>query len=61
MFVEHAIGSLQRPMSDADLEAKFASLVAPVLGKSRGEALSQAAWSIGDARDLRELLKLARP
>ena len=59
VLVEHAIGSLQRPMSDSDLEAKFASLVAPVLGKSSSEALSKAAWSIGDARDLGELLKLA--
>ena len=37
VFVEHAIGSLQRPMSDADLDAKFESLVAPVLGKPRSK------------------------
>jgi len=61
VFVEHAIGSLQRPMSDADLEAKFESLVAPVLGKPRSTALSRAAWSMGEAGDLRELLRLATP
>ena len=25
-FVEHVVGSLERPMSDADLEAKFLGL-----------------------------------
>jgi 2-methylcitrate dehydratase PrpD len=61
VFVEHAIGSLQRPMSDADLDAKFESLVAPVLGKPRSKDLARAAWTVGDARDVRELLALARP
>src|SRR5882672_9145425 len=32
VFVEHAIGSLERPLSDADLEAKFHGLADPVLG-----------------------------
>jgi 2-methylcitrate dehydratase PrpD len=59
--VEHAIGSLKRPMRDADLDAKFESLVAPVLGKPRSDELSRAAWKVGEARDLRELLALARP
>ena len=61
VFVEHAIGSLQRPMSDADLDAKFASLVAPVLGDARAKALGRAAWSLGETDDLRDLIALARP
>ena len=32
--VDHAIGSLDRPMSDADLEAKFRGLCAPVLRRA---------------------------
>ena len=32
VFVEHAIGSLQRPMSDADLERKFHGLSDGILG-----------------------------
>jgi 2-methylcitrate dehydratase PrpD len=59
--VEHAIGSLERPMSDEDLDAKFESLVAPVLGKPRSDELSRAAWKVGEANDLRGLLALARP
>lgn len=31
MFVEHARGCLQRPLSDADLEAKFRNLAAAEL------------------------------
>jgi 2-methylcitrate dehydratase PrpD len=61
VFVEHAIGSLQRPMSDADLDAKFASLVAPVLGQDRTQALSRAAWALAKAPGLEALIALARP
>ena len=32
VFVEHAIGSLQNPMTDAQLEAKFHGLADAVLG-----------------------------
>lgn len=55
IFVEHAIGSLQRPMSDADLEAKFHALADPVVGVSRAQDLIEGVWklaqreSIGDA------------
>jgi len=61
VFVEHSIGSLQRPMSDADLDAKFAALVGPVLGGTRAKTLSRAAWSLGEAADLGALIALARP
>ncbi len=33
--VEHAIGSLARPMTDADLDAKFHALADPVLRAAR--------------------------
>ena len=33
VFVEHAIGSLANPMSDAQLEAKFRGMADAVLGK----------------------------
>jgi 2-methylcitrate dehydratase PrpD len=61
VFVEHAIGSLQRPMSDADLAAKFQSLAEPVLGAAKGAALLQAGWGLAAAPDLRGLAALARP
>lgn len=60
VFVEHAIGSLQRPMSDADLEAKFAGMAEPVLGAAQTRALLDACWNLGGAGDVRELAGLAR-
>jgi 2-methylcitrate dehydratase PrpD len=61
VFVEHAIGSLERPMTDADLEAKFHSLADPVIGKDKAASLIAACWSVGAAPDLRALTKLAQP
>ena len=51
LFVEHAIGSMQRPLSDADLERKFHRLVDPVLGAGRAGRLVEIARTLADARD----------
>jgi 2-methylcitrate dehydratase PrpD len=54
-FVEHAIGSVERPMSDGDLEAKFGALAAEVLEKPRIERLITLCWDVeklGSAADL---------
>jgi 2-methylcitrate dehydratase PrpD len=59
--VDHAIGSLQRPLSDAQLDAKFAQLVEPVLGAARVKDIGQACWKLGSMPDVRELVKLCRP
>jgi 2-methylcitrate dehydratase PrpD len=61
VFVEHAIGSLQRPMSDADLEAKFGGMSDAILGADRTRRLLDACWGLGDAADVRALAALARP
>jgi len=61
VFVEHAIGSLQRPMSDADLEAKFHGLSDGILGAARTAELLHACWQLGVAADVRGLAALARP
>jgi 2-methylcitrate dehydratase PrpD len=61
VFVEHAIGSLERPMSDADLARKFHGLVDPVLGAERAAELIGACRTIVDATDVRELAILTRP
>lgn len=45
--VEHAIGSMARPMTDADLEAKFIDLAEESLGKSGTRKLLDLCWSIG--------------
>jgi 2-methylcitrate dehydratase PrpD len=61
LHVEHAIGSLQRPLSDAQLDAKFAALVEPVLGAARQRAISEKCSRLGALPDLRELVALCRP
>jgi len=60
VFVEHAIGSLQRPMSDKDLEAKFSSQADPILGAEQVRKLMDACWNLGQAQDARGLVALAR-
>ena len=61
VFVEHAIGSLKRPMSDAQLEAKFHNLCDPVLGAAATQRLIDAAWDVGAAPDLRAIAARAVP
>ncbi len=59
--MKEAIGSLQRPMSDAQLEGKFHNLSDPVLGAAATQRLIDAAWKLGTAPDLRALAALAVP
>ena len=59
LFIEHAIGSTQKPMSDAALEAKFHGQADPVLGRARAADLLSAAWGLGQAQDVRRLVASA--
>ena len=61
VFVAHAIGSLEHPMSDTDLTRKFHSLVDPVLGGARAEALIAKCAAISSCSSLDALTALARP
>jgi len=55
--VPHALGTLARPMSDQDLEAKFRALVAPVLPSDRSGELIRLSW---DAESLGNVGVIAR-
>ena len=59
--IEHAIGSLQRPLSDEQLAAKFASLVEPVLGAEKVLAISRMCRRLFAVPDMREFIALCRP
>jgi 2-methylcitrate dehydratase PrpD len=50
--VTHAIGSLERPMSDADLEAKFKGMVEPVLGAAGAAKLIELCWTLQGLSDV---------
>ena len=55
LFVEHAIGSVERPMSDAQLRAKFMGQAEPVLGgdkAGRAWALAMGLAGQGDVATL---------
>jgi 2-methylcitrate dehydratase PrpD len=54
--IEHAVGSLQKPMSDAALRAKFVDQAAPVLGAAQADAAADAAFAIAEAPDMKRLL-----
>ncbi|HEX4333112.1 MAG TPA: MmgE/PrpD family protein [Usitatibacter sp.] len=59
--VDHAVGSLERPLSDAQLAAKFHSLADSVIGKERAQAAIEACWNLAQARDVHHLVRSARP
>lgn len=59
--IVHAIGSLSRPMSDRDLEDKFARLCAPYLPKERCDALISAIWALEERGEAGQLAQLTVP
>jgi 2-methylcitrate dehydratase PrpD len=61
LFVPHAIGSLERPMSDDDLARKFHGLVDPVLGASQANELIAQCKDMASAGNVQSLVRLARP
>jgi 2-methylcitrate dehydratase PrpD len=61
LFVRNAIGSLERPMSDADLARKFHGLVDPVLGAARAQHLLERCAAVAAAPDLQALVTAAKP
>jgi 2-methylcitrate dehydratase PrpD len=60
MKVEHAIGSMTNPLTDAMLNQKFTDLVSPVLGANRAEQLIVFARSLGSAQNVKALCQLAQ-
>jgi 2-methylcitrate dehydratase PrpD len=59
--VDHAIGSLHKPLSTAQLEAKFDALVAPVLGVARSREITASCRALASLPDIRTLTMLCRP
>jgi 2-methylcitrate dehydratase PrpD len=57
--VAHALGTLERPMSDTDLEAKFRALVTGFLPERRIEELIAACWSLESLGDAGKIARLA--
>lgn len=58
-FVEHAVGSLEHPMSDADLEAKLTGLAEGVLPSTQIRRLIEMCWTVEELRDASDLARAA--
>jgi 2-methylcitrate dehydratase PrpD len=59
--VEHALGTLARPMSDGDLEAKFKGLAGEVLPPAQIEEAINLCWQISAQADAGALARAAVP
>jgi 2-methylcitrate dehydratase PrpD len=60
-FVRHAIGSLERPLSNAELDAKFRRSSEPVLGVMATEAVLKVAWELPRLLSIVELMEKTVP
>lgn len=49
--ITHAIGSVEKPMADGQLEAKFADLAAGVLPDAQAKRVMQMCWSLPDLKN----------
>ena len=61
VFVKHAIGSMENPMTDARLEGKFDSLVKPILGAVKADTLKKLCWNMASQGNVNALVGEARP
>ena len=50
--VEHALGSADVPLTDAQLAAKFMDLVEPILGRNAAEQVLASCWHLEDLKDV---------
>ena len=59
--VEHAVGNIGRPMTDAQLEEKFRDLASRVIAPARIEPIIEKCWAFERLPDCRELVELTIP
>jgi 2-methylcitrate dehydratase PrpD len=59
--VEHAIGSLERPMTNDDLEKKFRGLADGVLSPDQTDRLMASCWSIMTSKDVGAIARASVP
>jgi 2-methylcitrate dehydratase PrpD len=56
--IAHASGTIDNPMSDAAIEAKYMANATPVIGAERAQRASALVWSLERQPDVRELITL---
>ena len=60
-YIEHAVGSIDRPLSDDDLEAKFRGLADGILSKAEADGLIQLCWDVAKLKDAGEVARASVP
>ncbi len=58
-FIEHAIGSLEKPMSDQALERKFADLADGILPAAQAKHVMELCWKLETLPNVAEIAKSA--
>ncbi|KAL9108505.1 MAG: hypothetical protein Q9227_006720 [Pyrenula ochraceoflavens] len=58
LFVEKAVGSLENPMTEKQVQAKFLDQVEKAVGEERAKIASELCWSIGEMEDVRKILDI---
>jgi 2-methylcitrate dehydratase PrpD len=58
-FIEHAVGSVNHPMTDKDLEGKFEGLATGILPKDRVRRLMDLCWQIESSTDSAAIARAA--
>jgi 2-methylcitrate dehydratase PrpD len=56
--IDHATGTVDNPMSDEDIEAKFLGNAIPTFGSERARAICQRVWQLERLADVREIIHL---
>ncbi len=59
--IEHAMGSLAQPMSDADLDTKFRALCKGILPVSKAGKLAGLCWNVGKLKSAAEIARASVP
>ncbi|HWT31767.1 MAG TPA: MmgE/PrpD family protein, partial [Propylenella sp.] len=59
--IEHAIGSHDRPLTDAQLETKFLHQAALVIGQDASRRLMATAWRLAELSDAGEVARASVP
>lgn len=58
-YIEHCVGSARNPMSNAQLEAKFAGLADGILPPDQARRLIEMCWNISSLPDVAQLARAA--
>jgi len=59
-YIQHAIGSLEVPMTDAQLEVKFGDLAEGILPRQQTQALIERCWQVEQLTDASLIAQTAR-